>query len=368
MRGVWVATVNNIDWPSRRDLTPEQQQDELRLLFDRAVSLDLNTIFLQVRPASDAMYASSNAPWSEYLTGTMGSAPEPAYDPLAFAIAEAHRRGLQLHAWFNPFRARAASGTSPLATSHIAVRRPDLVVTYGNQLWLDPGHEDSRREIIAAICDVVRRYDVDGVHMDDYFYPYPIRAAGGGKLEFPDDASWQNYQARGGTLKRDDWRRDNINTLVRELYANVKAIREDVVVGISPFGIWRPRHPPQIRGLDAYADIYADSRLWLRRGWVDYLAPQLYWPIDRREQSFSALLEWWLMQDRHQRGIVAGISVSRVASGRANAVTADEIARQIAEVRRAQARGFILFSARALMENRGGVNERIVTAASGYPP
>lgn len=359
IRGVWIATVNNIDWPSRRDLTAEQQQAELIALFDRAASLGLNAAFLQVRPAADAIYDSPASPWSEYLTGTMGNAPQPAYDPLAFAVDEAHRRGLQLHAWFNPFRARHSTATSSIATTHIAARRPELVREYGKQLWLDPGDPEARREVIDAVCDAVRRYGIDGVHMDDYFYPYPENDAAGKEIPFPDDATWQRYRAGGGRLSRGDWRRDNINTFVRELYTRVKAIRPGVVVGMSPFGIWRPGHPAQIKGFDAYDKLYADARLWLRRGWVDYVAPQLYWPIDRREQSFPVLLQWWLRQDWRRRGVVVGISVNRVASGRPNSVPADEIRRQLALLRKTRARGFILFSARTLMEDRGGVNGAI---------
>jgi uncharacterized lipoprotein YddW (UPF0748 family) len=351
IRGVWIATVNNIDWPSRRDLPAAEQQAELIRIFDRAQSLGLNAVFLQVRPAADAIYPAKDSPWTEYLK-------QESYDPLAFAVAEAHKRGLQLHAWFNPFRARHATAIEPLAPTHVAARRPDLVRTYGAQLWLDPGEPDAQRELIAAVCDVVRRYDVDGVHMDDYFYPYPEN-----ELPFPDDASWRRYRGR---MTRDDWRRDNINRMVRTLYASVKAIRPEVMVGISPFGIWRPGHPRQIRGFDAYAKLYADSRLWLRRGWVDYLAPQLYWPIDKREQSFTALLRWWLGQDWRGRGIVPGMSVSRVSNGQANAIPAEEIARQIRAARRAGARGFILFSARALMDNRGGVGD-VVAEALGAP-
>lgn len=362
LRGVWIATVANIDWPSRRDLSADEQKSELIQIYDRAVALGLNAVFLQVRPSADAIYVAHDAPWTEYLAGSMGKPPEPAYDALAFAVAEAHKRGLELHAWFNPFRARHSSATSPLAPTHVAVRRPELVRQYGKQLWLDPGEPDAQREVIAAVSDVVARYDIDGVHMDDYFYPYPERVAGGGELPFPDDVTWERYRAGGGALTRDDWRRNNINEFVRTLYSTVKNIRKDVVVGISPFGIWRPGHPPQIQGFDAYAQIYADSRLWLQRGWVDYLAPQLYWPIGRREQSFSALLKWWLEQDLRNRGVVAGMSISRVATGRPNAITADEIARQIQVARRAGARGFILFSARALMDDRGGVNRAIVEA------
>lgn len=367
LRGVWIATVDNIDWPSRPDLPVERQKAELVRIFDRAASLGLNAVFLQVRPSADAIYPAADSPWSEYLTGAMGRPPDPPWDPLAFAVAEAHARGLELHAWFNPFRARHPSAKSPPAASHVALRRPDLVREYGKHLWLDPGDPAAHREVLAAVLDVVLRYDVDGVHMDDYFYPYPERATGGAEIAFPDDATWRRYRANGGRLRRDDWRRKNINDFVRTMYTSVKAIRKDVQVGISPFGIWRPRHPRQIRGFDAYDKLYADARLWLRRGWLDYLAPQLYWPIDRREQSFPALLRWWMAQDRRSRGVVAGMSVSRVASGRSNAITADEIARQIAMTRRAGARGFILFSAKALMENRGDVNDAIVRALDANP-
>lgn len=359
IRGVWVAVVNNIDWPSKRGLTAAEQRAELTQIFDRAASLGLNAIFLQVRPAADAIYPDGNSPWTEYLNGSAGTAPDDAYDPLEFAVTEAHKRGLQLHAWFNPFRARHSTATSPIAPGHIARRRPDLVRTYGSQLWLDPGEDDAQREVLDAVTDVVKRYRVDGVHMDDYFYPYPEKNADGVEIPFPDETTWLRYRATGGRLGRDDWRRDNINRFVRALYSRVKGVRRDTVVGISPFGIWRPYHPQQIRGFDAYEKLYADSRLWLRRGWVDYLAPQLYWPIERREQSFSALLRWWLAQDWRRRGIVAGISVSRVANGRPNAMTAAEIKRQIELTRTTGSRGFILFSARALMDNRGGVADVI---------
>lgn len=360
-RGVWVATVGNIDWPSRRDLPVEAQKAELLRIFDRAASLGLNAVFLQVRPSADAIYPAEGSPWTEYLTGANGRPPENGFDPLAFAVEEAHRRGLELHAWFNPFRARHATALTPLPPSHIAVRRPDAIRKYGRQLWIDPGDAGARAEVIEAIADVVRRYGVDGVHVDDYFYPYPEQA-GGKDIEFPDEPTYRQYRAAGGRMERNDWRRDNINQFVRLLYTSVKAIRPEVSVGISPFGIWRPRHPRQIRGFDAYEKLYADSRLWLRRGWVDYLAPQLYWPIDRREQSFPVLLRWWMAQDRRDVGIVAGMSVSRVASGRPNAITAEEIGRQLDVARKAGAEGFILFSAKALMEDRGGVNDVVANA------
>jgi uncharacterized lipoprotein YddW (UPF0748 family) len=336
---VWVATVNNGDWPSRRDLTVEDQKREMIAILDRAAALHLTAIFLQIRPMADAFYPSSLEPWSEFLSGTTGKAPEPLYDPLEFAIREAHARGLELHAWFNPFRGNPGT---PLRTYN-----------YGRFVWMDPGDEEVQRRALAVITDVVGRYAVDGVHLDDYFYPYPEK-----DTDFPDEPTWSRYRAAGGRMSRDGWRRDNINRFVRDLYRSVKAIRPSVEVGISPFGIWRPHNPPQIEGLDAWARIYADSRLWLRKGWVDYLAPQLYWPIDKREQSFPVLLHWWTSQDRRGRGIVAGISVNRVASGRPTSVPPEEIARQLDIVRHQRgAVGFILFSMHTLMEDRAGIDE-----------
>ncbi len=358
LRGVWIATVNNGDWPSRRDLAADEQKRELIAILDRVAALGLNAVFLQVRPMADALYASDLEPWSEFLTGTMGKAPEPLYDPLSFAIEEAHARGIELHAWFNPFRAHHPSATSPFAASHVVRRHPERVHNYGRYVWMDPGDGDVQRDVLAVMTDVVRRYDIDGIHIDDYFYPYPENG-----IDFPDQATWERYRAGGGRLTRPQWRRDNINRFVRDLYQAVKPIKPAVEVGISPFGIWRPGHPPQIRGLDAYDAIYADARLWLRRGWVDYLAPQLYWPIDKREQSFPVLLRWWTGQDWRGRGIVAGISINRVATGRPNSITADEIRRQLEIVKKERgAVGYILFSAKALMSDRGGVNGVVGTS------
>lgn len=262
-RGVWIATVNNGDWPSRRDLTVDQQKQELLAILDRVASLHLNAVFLQIRPAADAFYASEHEPWSEFLTGAMGKAPEPLYDPLAFAIEESHKRGLELHAWFNPFRGRRPSGE---AAARVIRDNPAHVHDYGRFVWTDPGSDNVQREVLAVVADVVRRYDVDGVHLDDYFYPYPEKDPSGRDVDFPDDATWQAYRAGGGALTREAWRRDNINRFVRDLYRTVKAIKPKVEVGISPFGIWRPGHPRQIRGLDAYARIYATrSRRWRGR-------------------------------------------------------------------------------------------------------
>jgi len=344
-RGVWVATVKNMDWPSQVGLTSAQQQAELIAILDRAAQLRLNAVIFQVRPQCDALYASKFEPWSEFLSGRMGVAPWPAYDPLAFAVEEAHRRGLELHAWFNPYRARHTEATSPLAPNHIARTHPELVRTYGTQLWLDPGEKAVQEHSLAVILDVVRRYDVDGVHLDDYFYPYPERDKQGHAVDFPDEPSWQRYVKGGGRLARDDWRRENVNGFIQRLYTSVKSAKRRVKFGISPFGIWRPGFPESIKGLDTYATLFADARLWLVNGWLDYCAPQLYWPMDQQAQSYSVLLKWWQEQNTRSRHLWPGNFANKVADG---AWSADEIAQQILIARTARARGNILFSARSL--------------------
>ncbi len=310
-RGAWIATVANIDWPSRKGLSSSEQKAELTALLDRAAQLKLNAIILQVRPACDALYASPIEPWSEYLSGTMGKPPEPFYDPLAFAIKEAHLRGLELHAWLNPFRARHSSGRLPVAASHVSRTHPQWVRQYGKYLWLDPGEKEAQDYSLSVIMDVVKRYDVDGVHFDDYFYPYKEQDAFGNDLDFPDGPSWKHFGA-GLQLRREDWRRQNINAFIERVYTSVKAAKPWVKVGVSPFGIWRPGFPAQIRGYDAYANLYADSRKWLAEGWLDYFAPQLYWAIKPPDQSFAVLLKWWAQQNPRGRHLWPGLDSAKV--------------------------------------------------------
>ena len=312
-RGAWVASVNNIDWPSRPALTTEQQKQELLAILDRCQSLKLNVVILQVRPACDALYASKLEPWSEYLTGTQGKAPSPFWDPLEFAVAQAHARGLELHAWFNPFRARHSSGTV-LAANHVSKTHPALVKTYGTHLWLDPGLPEVHDYSARVILDVVQRYDIDGVHIDDYFYPYREKDAAKKDLPFPDWASWKAYQSSSGNLSRDDWRRDNVNRFIARLYREVHAAKPWVKVGVSPFGIYRPGQPAQIKGFDQYESIYADPKTWLGNGWLDYLAPQLYWRIDPPAQSFPVLLKWWTENNPKHRLIVAGLNTTAIGA------------------------------------------------------
>ncbi len=368
-RGVWVATVANIDFPSKPSLTTEEQKTELIAILDRAATLKLNAVIFQVRPACDALYSSPYEPWSEFLTGEMGKAPEPFYDPLAFAVAEAHKRGLELHAWFNPYRAYHAQAKSPIPSNHISKTQPELVKQYGKYLWLDPGEKAVRDYSLKVIMDVVRRYDIDGVHIDDYFYPYPQRSEQNKLIDFPDEPSWQKYLASGGELNRADWRRENINTFVRQIYSSVKKEKLWVKVGISPFGVWKPGYPQSISntdkgaGFNAYEQIYADSRKWLQNAWLDYFSPQLYWKIEQTQQSYPVLLNWWLEQNTKNRNIFPGIYTSRVGRWDAN-----EIAYQIKTTRGfSKESGNIHFSMKSLMENKGGITDVLAKDVYAQP-
>ena len=351
-RGLWVATVENIDWPSQRGLDSARQKQELLAILDRASALRLNVVVFQVRGSCDAFYDSKIEPWSEYLTGRMGKAPSPFYDPLEFAVAEAHKRGLELHAWFNPYRARLRDLKTPVADNHVTVTHPELVRTYGKYLWLDPAEPGTREYSLSVVMDVVRRYDIDGVHFDDYFYPYPEKV-GDREINFPDDVPWKRYQENGGKLMRADWRRDNVDRFVHSVYEAIKKEKPWVKFGISPFGIWRPSHPPQISGFDSYDKLYGDSRKWLGEGWLDYCAPQLYWPVDQKAQSFPALLQWWASQNTRHRTLLAGMKVN---GWKGVSDDAKEMAHEI-ELTRDQsgASGEILWHAKPLMLDTNGV-------------
>jgi uncharacterized lipoprotein YddW (UPF0748 family) len=306
-RAVWVATVVNIDWPSRPGLSTEAQQQEARRILDSAASIGLNAVVLQVRPHCDALYASSLEPWSWYLTGEEGKPPAPFYDPLTFWIEEAHHRGLELHAWFNPYRAHLARG-GPVSDSCIVHRHPELVrFLPDSTYWLDPGDPRVQDYSFNVIMDVLRRYDVDGIHFDDYFYPY-------GDGSFPDDTTWHAYTAAGGTLSRNDWRRANVNTFIKRMYEAIKKEKVYVKFGLSPFGIWRPGSPPSIAGFDQYDGLFADARLWFNKGWMDYWSPQLYWPINQIPQSYPVLLGWWTRENTLRRHLWPGLFTSRLNS------------------------------------------------------
>lgn len=329
MRAAWIATVHNIDWPKTPGQPVAEQQKQLLELIQKAADLRLNALIFQVRPAGDALYSSELEPWSPHLTGKMGQEPNPKWDPLTFAIDQCRQRGIELHAWFNPYRALAGVRHAT-GGNHISIRYPDRVVKYGNDLWMDPGNAEVRAQTLAVILDVTRRYDIDGIHIDDYFYPYPVNDKKGNLVPFPDDASFKSYQARGGTLDRSHWRRQNVDTLVQEIYSGIKSVKKWVRFGVSPFGLWRPNVPEGTGGgLDPYEDLSADSLKWLQQGWLDYMVPQLYWPIDPPKLSFTTYYDWWLSQNSMRRHIWPGMAVDRVGKDRGPA----EILRQISAVR-----------------------------------
>ena len=345
-RGVWIATVANIDWPSRNDLSADAQRSELRDLLDRAVSNGFNIVVFHVRPAGDAVYNSAIEPWAAMLTGTQGI--NPGYDPLAYAVAEAHARGLELHAWINPFRAGNAKDTLKFASTHQFVVRRDLLRIYGSQVWFDPGDPAVHDHVVQVVRDIVQRYDIDAIHADDYFYPYQEKDALGKTIDFPDSAT---YARSGTTLTRADWRRGNVDRFVQRLYSEVHQLKPTIKVGLSPFGIWRPGNPIGVTGLDAWATIYADSRRWLNAGWIDYFAPQLYWSIASSGQSFPALLDWWIGQNSMGRHVWPGLAAYRVSDGTSSAFAANEIANQITMTRlRPGSTGHLLYNATATLK------------------
>lgn len=356
-RGMWIATVGNIDWPSKPGLPVAQQQAELRALIEGAKKLNLNAVIFQVRTAADAFYESPLEPWSEYLSGRMGQAPIPRWDPLKFACDEAHARGLELHAWLNPFRARYHGARSPAAPDHVTRAHPDWTVPYGRYQWMDPGNPAVQAHTLKVVADIVRRYDVDGLHIDDYFYPYPENAGpGNATVPFPDALSFGRYRNGGGRLSLEDWRRDQVNRFVEKLSTSVHAEKAWVKFGISPFGIWRPGNPPGIQGLDQFAALYADARLWVNKGWADYFAPQLYWPLNRREQGFGALLRWWNSQNTPDRLMIPGLSSASVGKDR----EAVDIANQIRLSRELKADGVLFWNASSLRNNKGGLADGLM--------
>ncbi|MER6949887.1 family 10 glycosylhydrolase [Nonomuraea sp. NPDC000554] len=287
LRGVWIATVQNTDWPSRTGLGVDKQKAEYGKLLDAAVARNFNAVYVQVRPAADAIYKSPYEPWSRFLTGTAGK--DPGWDPLPFLISEAHRRGLEFHAWFNPYRASYDADVAKLPANHPAREHPDWIVKYADRAYFNPGLPQVREHVIKVVKDVVKRYDVDGVHFDDYFYPYPS-----GNATFDDAAAFTKY---GKGKKLAAWRRDNVNKLVAKVSEAVHETKPYVKFGISPFGIWRNKSDDptgsDTSGMSAYDVIYADARAWIKAGTVDYVIPQLYWPRGFAAADYRALVAWW---------------------------------------------------------------------------
>lgn len=310
LRGVWVATVSNIDFPRNNHLSAAQAQADLATLVTRTASAGLNAIFFQVRPESDALYRSSLEPWSRFLTGTQGQ--DPGYDPLQTLIDLARPKHIEIHAWMNPYRGLVSASVNA-AANHVTRTLSAHAIPYNNGLTMDPASSEVRMHVVEVVRDLLEHYAIDGVHFDDYFYPYPDA----NNTPFPDDASYTAYTQGGGTLSRGDFRRDNVNTLVREVSALISSTKPTVRFGVSPFGIYKNGVPAGIRGLDAYATIYCDSVLWMQQGWVDYLAPQLYWATTQTAQAYGTLAPWWASTSTGGRHIFPGHALSRLGSSAA---------------------------------------------------
>ncbi|MBB6348624.1 uncharacterized lipoprotein YddW (UPF0748 family) [Nonomuraea muscovyensis] len=357
LRGVWIATVKNIDWPSRTGLAVDRQKAEYVKILDAAVKRRLNAVFVQVRPASDALYKSSLEPWSEYLTGTPGK--DPGWDPLPFLVAEAHKRGLEFHAWFNPYRAAHDADLSRLPASHPARRNPGWIVRYGDRIYYNPGLPQVREHVTKVVTDVVQRYDVDGIHFDDYFYPYPEPGR-----TFDDRAAFAKH-GKGKSLPA--WRRSNVNTLIAQVDKAVHAAKGHVKFGVSPFGIWRNKAQDPTgsatSGMSAYDAIHADARAWVKAGTVDYVMPQLYWPRGFRAADYSALVPWWAGEvkggDVH---LYIGQALYRVGATDDKAWTKPgELPAHLTLNRKfKQVDGDVYFSAKNLLANPLGAMDRIV--------
>ncbi len=354
-RAVWVATVDNIDWPSQKGLSVDSQKAEFIRLLDLHQKNGMNALIVQVRPATDAFYPSPYEPWSEWLSGVQGKAPSPYYDPLRFMIEETHKRGMEFHAWCNPYRADFKIGTASIAPSHITRLHPDWFLEYGGKLYFDPGNKAAQAFVADVIGDIVRRYNVNAIHFDDYFYPYRIA----GK-EFPDSATYKLY---GKGLTTDDWRRSNVDSIIVSLNRIIKKIKPQVKFGISPFGVWRnadkdPKGSNTKAGQTNYDDLYADILLWLEKDWIDYVAPQLYWEFGHKAAPYEVLIDWW---SKHSYGkhCYIGLGIYRAGS---SDIWKDStlIPRQIELLRKTpNIQGMIFFSSKTFNKNPNGWNDSL---------
>jgi uncharacterized lipoprotein YddW (UPF0748 family) len=355
-RGVWIATVDNIDWPPKGVYTVYSQKVEFIRQLDMHQRNGMNAVVVQVRPAADAFYPSQLEPWSEWLTGIQGRVPSPYYDPLQFMIEESHKRGLEFHAWLNPYRAKFNIRSSSITSNHITRVHPEWFVTYGDTKYFDPGNKQAQQHVVNVVRDIVKRYDIDAIHMDDYFYPYRIH----GK-EFPD---YTSYKRSGTKLSKDDWRRSNVDSIIKTLNAVIKEEKPYCKFGISPFGVWRNKHTdPEGSNTKAgqtnYDDLYADILLWLEEGWVDYVAPQLYWEIGHKLADYQELINWWSLHS-YGRHIYIGHGIYR--SGERNAAWKNpkELPNQLKLLRQySTVQGSIYFSSKSFDRNPNGWNDSL---------
>ncbi|MBC7904709.1 MAG: family 10 glycosylhydrolase [Gemmatimonadaceae bacterium] len=354
-RGVWIATVDNIDFPTRGNFNPDSQRAEYIRILDMHKRNGMNAVVVQVRPATDAFYPSPYEPWSEWLTGKQGRPPFPYYDPLQFMIDEAHRRGMEFHAWCNPYRAEFNIGKSSISPTHITRMHPEWFLTYGDKRYFDPGNKEAQKFVVNVIRDIVSRYDIDAIHFDDYFYPYRIA----GK-EFPDYLSFEKH---GNGLSRDDWRRSNVDSVILALSRAIKEEKEYCRFGISPFCVWRndnkdPEGSATKAGMTNYDDLYADIVLWLKKGWIDYVAPQLYLEYEHPTVPFDVILDWW---SKHTYGkhCYIGLAMYR-ANSNANWRNKKQLPKMIEAVRNTpNMHGTVFFSSKSFVGNPNGWSDSL---------
>ena len=355
MRAVWVATVDNIDWPSKPVISSDVQRAEFIKLLDMHQRNGMNTLIVQIRPSTDAFYPSALEPWSQWLTGKQGQPPYPYYDPLLFMITETHKRGMEFHAWMNPYRAVFNTSNSSISTTHVTRLHPEWFLKYGDKKYFDPGNKEAQKHVTAVVRDVVRRYKIDAIHFDDYFYPYRIS----GK-EFPDEISFKKY---GNGMDKEDWRRSNVDSIIVMLSRVIKQENKKCQFGISPFGVWR-NMDKDINGSNTkagqtnYDDLYADIVLWLKKGWIDYVAPQLYWEFGHKAAPYEVLIDWW-SKNCYGKNCYIGLGIYRAGSNEAWK-DKNQLPRQIQKIRSTpNIQGMIFFSSRTFEKNPNGWSDSL---------
>lgn len=369
MRAAWIATVANIDWPSKPGLPAEQQKEEMVKMLDYLASANINAIVMQIRPTADAFYPSALEPWSHWLTGKQGQKPEPFYDPLEFIIREAHERCMEVHVWLNPYRVMNSNRPELLHPDHPYFKRPELFVRYGNQLYFNPGLDETRQMLNRVVEDIVQRYDVDAIHFDDYFYPYKVAGE-----EFPDAETFNRYPRGYTSQQRDDWRRNNVDMIIRELQQTIKSNKPWVEFGISPFGVWRndnvdSRGSATRAGVQNYDDLYADILKWLREGWIDYVVPQLYWEIGKEVADYAVLVKWW-NENVYGKNLYIGLYASKLGNEKADPAwqKPNELARQLRlNEQYSGVDGAVYFSAKGIVKNLQGITDSLQKNFYRYP-
>lgn len=366
LRAVWITTVDNKDFPTKAGLSTWSQQQEIKYLLDKCQQFGINAVFFQVRPSADAFYASNYEPWSAWITGKQGQAPQPFYDPLAFIIEECHARNMELHAWFNPYRARYSIYKNNLTEDHISNQKPEWFITYNKRMQFDPGLPEVRAYLNNVVMDVAKRYDIDGIHFDDYFYPYRS-----GNQDFPDDSAFALYA--GDYTDKAKWRRDNINQLIKGVHDSLQAYKPWVKFGISPLGVWRNK-AQDTRGSDtdvgqtAYDQLGADALKWLSEGWIDYIAPQLYWSMQHPRASYEVLANWW-NQNHHYRHLYIGQAFFKIQNDADSSwSTAEELLQQMRLNRQLEnVQGSVFFRVNFLLSNPDQAFSKIKKEFYQYP-